>query len=191
METEDLIPLLKRWLDRDKAAGSELVTRLAPGLLRRLRSKLPTQQDAEDLLQETLMAILLESSDKRAALTSDAALLRLIWVVAQNKVHAFFRKRYGREAHQATIRQLAILRQELANEEADLWGTVHQRQELLDLFERSLDCNEAAIFRKMRTGTSVNKIATELGLSESNVRPKRRQILKRLKVFLARYDDHR
>jgi RNA polymerase sigma-70 factor (ECF subfamily) len=88
VDAPDPAPLVDRLRNGDQDAWDELVTDLSPRLFNHLRHSLPTEQDAEDALNETFLAAVrsIQSYDGGSSLTT------WLFAIARFKIADFFRR---------------------------------------------------------------------------------------------------
>ena len=143
-----------------------LYRKFAPGLLTYVRMRIPSQEDAEDLVVDVFMAAI--ENTKFAALPEKEQQMWL-WRVARNKVIDVYRRAKTRQ--NVALEQVAdgLFEDEMAGPEY----AALQQEDYLDLYShlQSLPPLQQQILR-MRFGQdlSCREIATTLGRQENVVR---------------------
>ena len=132
--------LLRRLKAGDQQAWAEFVQMMTPRLLNYLRRNLPTMQDAEDVLSETLIAAVhaLPSFDGKASLAT------FIFSLAYRKIADFYRKR------QDVV--------ELSDQRASA-GVTSKAVEFEEVIDRLPETTKQVLLLRYHVGLNVGEIA--------------------------------
>jgi RNA polymerase sigma-70 factor (ECF subfamily) len=177
----ELKALMLRSRNGDPAAYRTLLSRLAPRLRAYYKRKLAMArrgaEEAEDLVQETLLAIHL----KRHTYDADALFTPWLHAIARYKLIDHLR-RGGVSAREVPIDEHPELM--AADDQVTIEGT-RDMAILLDRLPRRM---RLAIEAVKLEGKSVSETATRYGMSESNVKISIHRGLKALAALVARRD---
>jgi len=138
---------LQRLKDRDQQAWMQLTDEWGPKLHKYLQTKLPTREDAEDVVNETLLATVrgIQNFDGAVAIST------FVYSIANRKVADFWRKRKDVSELSEQIPTASTLSSE----------SMEFREMLAKLPEQS---REALILR-YHLGLSVSEVAEAMGRS--------------------------
>ena len=124
----------------DERAWQQLSVEWSPRLFRYLRTQLPTAEDAEDVISETLSALIkaIKSFDGNAALST------FIYSIANRKVADFWRKRKDADELQENVSTSGPTSQGLELQEALATLSEDARQALLLPYQMGLSVSGVA-----------------------------------------------
>lgn len=133
--------LLQRLQAGDQAAWVELIQSLRPRLLGYLRHNVPTQEDAEDVLGETLIAAVraLKEFDGKASLAT------FIFSLAYRKIADFWRRRPDTVA--------------LVEHQRSPLGVSSQAMEFAEVLDQLPELSKQVLILRYHVGLSVGEIA--------------------------------
>lgn len=133
--------LLQRLQAGDQAAWVELIQGMRPRLLGYLRHNVPTQEDAEDVLGETLIAVVRALKD----FDGKATLATFIFSLAYRKIADFWRKR------QDTVALVERQRSPL--------GVSSRAIEFAEVLDQLPELSKQVLILRYHVGLSVGEIA--------------------------------
>lgn len=158
--TEDA-RLIARLLLPDRRAAQEFYDRFAPRLFRFIRRKIASEQDVEEIAQDTLFAFLEGIRD----FTGRSSLNTYLCSIAANKIVDFYRKkRLARIVFSQLPEGLEPLISELADPQKILDNSL-LRQKIISVLSRLSPRYRKIIHLKYIEGRSVVEIARILSLS--------------------------
>jgi RNA polymerase sigma factor (sigma-70 family) len=163
--------LLTRWTRGDQAAAQQLILRYRPEVSRFFRKR--QAQDADDLTQETLLAII----EARDRFRGDASFRTYLLRIARFKLWSHRRRR--REAHVA-LEDADV--QSLADAEVEGYASDDSLEEAL----RSLSPPLSSVIRlTLERELTREAIATELGIPPGTVASRIRAARTQLRALLS------
>lgn len=178
MQTEaELKALMTAGLAGDAAAHAQLLAALAGRLRGYFRKRVSDAGEAEDLVQETLLAIHLKRE------TYDVSLPLTPWV------HALARYKFIDHLRRAGARPTAPLDDADAVMAEDESEAADARRDVAVLLARLPERQRALITAVKLEGRSVEETAARFGLSESGVKVTIHRSLKRLARFVGGAGD--
>ncbi|MEM7534876.1 MAG: RNA polymerase sigma factor [Chloroflexota bacterium] len=147
---EDFLLDLKRG---DDIAWSRLTDELTPRLYSYLRYNLPTEEDVEDVLSETMIATVraIQTFDGRVKIST------FVYSIANRKVADFWRKRRG------VVAEDSELSEGVPATDADTTMLVEIREDFEAALARLPEVSRQALLLRYHMGLGVDEVATTLG----------------------------
>jgi len=133
--------LLQRLQAGDQAAWVELIQGMRPRLLGYLRHNVPTQEDAEDVLGETLVAAVRSLKD----FDGKASLATFIFSLAYRKIADFWRRRHETVA--------------LTEQQRSSLGVSSRAMEFAEVLDQLPELSKQVLILRYQVGLSVGEIA--------------------------------
>lgn len=103
--------LLAAWRQGETAAGSELVDRKHPGIVRFFRNKVAVISDEPDLVQQTFAGLV----ESRERIRNPADFDAYVFSVARNVLSGYIRQRTKRNREQADFEEVCVSRLDAAS----------------------------------------------------------------------------
>lgn len=172
------------------AAWKEFFERYAPAVFRVARRQGLGPQDADDIVQQTMMGV--SAHIEKFTYDRDRGRFRQ-WVktIAANKIRDLFRT-YGKEIpHQASVEQTAEGCIDVRSEDA--WREEWRIQDMhycLDVVRREISPRRFESFEMyVLKGVSVDETARILGMTPTHVYVTRTKVVKRIRALMAKLDQ--
>jgi RNA polymerase sigma factor (sigma-70 family) len=173
----DDIELLAAWQGGDKAAGSELVKRRMPEMIRFFRNKVAAESDIADLVNQTFLGCVGSKDEFRG----ETSFRRFLYAIASNVLFAYIRRRSKREREGVDFATVCI--GDLAPQSASSILTDRRETQALVAALREISIEDQVVLELMYfEGMSGAEIGDTLGLPEGTVRGRVRRGLERLRV---------
>ncbi len=169
--------LLAAWRVGDKAAGSELVRRRMPEMIRFFRNKVAVESDVADLVNQTFLGCVSSKDEFRG----ETSFRRFVYAIANNVLFAYLRRRskHAREALDFST----VCISEMAPQSASSIITDRRETQALIAALREIPIEDQVVLELMYfEGASGAEIGETLGLPEGTVRGRLRRGLERLRV---------
>ncbi len=174
--TDDDAALLLAWRGGDARAGSALVRRRMPEIIRFFRNKVTAESDIADLVNQTFLGCV----GSRDEFRHETSVRRFIYQIANNVLFAYIRKRAKREREGLDFAVVCV--HELAPQSAS--SIISARRETQALVEalREIPIEDQVVLELMYfEGHSGAQIGELLALPEGTVRGRVRRGLARLR----------
>ncbi len=169
--------LLTAWRGGDKAAGSELVRRRMPEMIRFFRNKVAAESDVADLVNQTFLGCVGGKDDFRG----ETSFRRFVYAIANNVLFAYIRKRSKHEREGLDFASVCI--SDVAPNSASSIVTQRRETQALVAALREIPIEDQVVVELMYfEGLSGPQLAETLGLPEGTVRGRLRRGLERLRA---------
>jgi len=155
---EDL--LIRQILARDRRALYFFYRTYTPGLARLINAKVSVREDAEEILQDTLLAFLEALRDFHG----QAKLTTFLFAICQHKIVDFYRRRKLKQLVFSQTPQLSTLISPLLNPEEELDTTV-LKEKIHQVLGRILPHYRRILVFKYLDDLSVSEIAQKLTIT--------------------------
>jgi RNA polymerase sigma-70 factor (ECF subfamily) len=176
-EEPDDESLFRAWVAGDDAAARMLVDRYTPKLRRYFGNKAASVEDANDLMQQTLLACTQSAPEFRG----DSSFLTFLLTLAHHKLVDYYEAK-RRQPELADIDELSVA--DLCPGPSTLVGRDQREQLLIDGLRRlPLDDQELLEFR-FWLDLKTSQIAKILGANENAIKSRIRRAKARLKEIL-------
>lgn len=168
--------LLAAWRAGDRGAGSALVRRRSPEIIRFFRNKVASETEVADLVNQTF----LNCVSGKDAFRGETSFRRYVYLIANNVLYAYIRRRAKREREALDFASVCI--HELAPQSASSIVTARRETQALVAALREVGIEDQVVLELMYfEGWSGPQIAEALDLPEGTVRGRLRRGLERLR----------
>lgn len=152
--------IIKQILSGKKGAASRFYLQQSPFVRRFLLSKLPTEADAEDVLQEVFLA----AFDSMTLFRGEAKIRSWILSIARHEVADFYRKRYVRELVEKTSPLFEELVEAVETPER-VWEKSKTRKRFFSAYHSLKKQYQDVLSYRYELSMSVREIAEKMELS--------------------------
>lgn len=168
--------LLIAWRGGDKLAGSELVRRRMPEMIRFFRNKVAAEADIADLVNQTFLGCVGGKDEFRG----ETSFRRFVYAIANNVLFAYIRRRSKHAREQLDFATVCI--GDVAPQTASSIVTERRETQALVAALREIPIEDQVVVELMYfEGLSGAQIGEALGLPEGTVRGRLRRGLERLR----------
>lgn len=144
----------------EKGAATRFYREYAPKLRRFLIAKLPSEADAEDLLQEVFLSVF----DSLPTYRGESALLSWMYSIARHEVADFYRRRYVRELVERTGPLFEELL-ETAETPEKVWDKSKVRARFVAAYKSLHQSHQDVLSYRYELSMSVKEIAKKMKMS--------------------------
>lgn len=169
--------LLIAWRGGDKLAGSELVRRRMPEMIRFFRNKVAAEADIADLVNQTFLGCVGGKDEFRG----ETSFRRFVYAIANNVLFAYIRRRSKQAREQLDFATVCV--SDVAPQSASSIVTDRRETQALVAALREIPIEDQVVVELMYfEGLSGAQIGEALDLPEGTVRGRLRRGLERLRV---------
>lgn len=147
-------------LSGKKGAATRFYRELAPKVRKYLVAKLPTEQDAEDVLQETFLS----AFDSLLLYRGEASLISWLMSIARHEAADFYRKKYIRMAVEKTSSLFEEMVSTVDTPEFVMEKS-HLRAKFVNAYKSLSAEYQDVLSYRFELGMSVKEIATQMKMS--------------------------
>jgi RNA polymerase sigma factor (sigma-70 family) len=169
--------LLIAWRGGDKVAGSELVRRRMPEMIRFFRNKVAAEADIADLVNQTFLGCVGGKDEFRG----ETSFRRFVYAIANNVLFAYIRRRSKHVREQLDFATVCV--SDVAPQSASSIVTDRRETQALVAALREIPIEDQVVVELMYfEGLSGAQIGEALDLPEGTVRGRLRRGLERLRT---------
>lgn len=169
--------LIAKILSRDRKALLFFYRRYTPKLIRFIRTKIDTREDAEEVLQDTLFAFLEAARDFHG----DSSVSTFLFSICNHKIIDYYRKKKIKQVVFSQTPNLGALVSPLLNPEQELDATM-LKEKIHRVLGHILPHYRALILSKYEERLSVAQIAKKFALSAKGAES---QLFRARKAFVS------